>query len=46
LAVTVVAAFIATVQVTVVEVAHPLHEAKLLPPEVVGAVNVTEVPAL
>jgi hypothetical protein len=39
-------AFIATVQVTVLAVAHPVHEAKVLLPEVVGAVSVTDVPAL
>jgi hypothetical protein len=46
LAVTVVLALIDTVQVTVVEEAHPLHEAKVLLPEVAGAVSVTDVPAL
>jgi hypothetical protein len=39
-------AFIATVQVTVVEEVHPLHEEKLLLPEVAGAVNVTDAPVL
>jgi hypothetical protein len=33
------------VQVTVLALAHPLHEAKVLPPEAAGAVSVTEVPA-
>jgi hypothetical protein len=46
LAVTVVLALIATVQVTVVVVAHPVHEAKVLLPEVAGAVSVTDVPEL
>jgi hypothetical protein len=43
---TVVLAFIVTVHVTVVEVVHPLHEEKVLVPEVVGAVNVTDAPEL
>jgi heme exporter protein D len=46
LAVTVVLAFSVTVQVTVVVVAHPVHEAKALLPDVAGAVSVTDVPAL
>jgi hypothetical protein len=33
-------------QVTVVAVVHPVHDAKVLPPEVAGAVNVTAVPVL
>jgi len=46
LAVTVALAFIVTVQVVVLEVAHPVHEEKLLLPAVAGAVSVTVVPAL
>src|SRR5271157_3623368 len=46
LAVTVVLALIVTVQVTVLALAHPLHEAKVLPPDAAGAVSVTKVPAL
>jgi hypothetical protein len=43
LGVTAVLAFIVTSQVTVL--AHPLHEEKLLLPELAGAVTVTDVPA-
>jgi hypothetical protein len=40
-------AFIVTVQVTVLaEAQPPVHEEKVLPPEVAGAVNVTEAPEL
>jgi type II secretory pathway component PulL len=46
LAVTVALAFMVMVQVTVVAVAHPVQEAKALPPETAGAVRVTTVPAL
>jgi hypothetical protein len=46
LAVTVIPAFIVTVQVTVLAVVHPLHEAKVLPPAVAGAVSVTVDPEL
>jgi hypothetical protein len=38
--------FIATVQVTVLALAQPVQEEKLLPPEVAGAVSVTVVPEL
>jgi hypothetical protein len=44
--VTVVPAFIVTLQVTVLAVVHPLHEEKLLTPEVAGAVRVTDDPEL
>ena len=43
---TVALAFIATVQVTVLELLHPVHEENVLLPEVAGAVSVTDVPAL
>jgi hypothetical protein len=46
LAVTVVFAFIVTLQLTVLEVVHPFHEEKLLPAAVLGAVSVTAVPGL
>jgi hypothetical protein len=39
-------AVIATVQVTVLLLVQPVHEEKLLPPEVAGAVSVTDVPEL
>ena len=45
-AVAVVLAFIVTLQVTVVAVAQPDHETKLLAPDATGAVKVTDVPAL
>jgi hypothetical protein len=45
-AVTVVLALITTVQVTVLTVVHPVHEAKVLLPALEGAVRVTDVPAL
>jgi hypothetical protein len=35
-----------TLQVTVLDVAHPVQETNALPPEVAGAVKVTDVPAL
>jgi hypothetical protein len=35
-----------TLQLTVLDVVHPLHEEKLLPPAVLGAVRVTVVPGL
>jgi hypothetical protein len=38
-------AFIAIVQVTVLAEVQPVQEEKVLPPEVAGAVSVTEVPA-
>jgi hypothetical protein len=37
-------ALIATVQVTVLALVHPVHEVKLLPPAVAGAVSVTDAP--
>jgi hypothetical protein len=46
LAVTVVLAVIDTVQVTVLAEVQPVHEEKVLLPEVEGAVKVTEVPEL
>jgi hypothetical protein len=39
-------AFIDTVQVTVLAEVQPVHEEKVSLPEVAGAVNVTEAPAL
>src|SRR5258708_38476740 len=45
-AVTVAAAFMVTLQVTVVVLVHPLHDENLVPPAVAGAVSVTPVPAL
>ena len=45
MAVTVVLALIVKLQVTVVDVHPPLHEEKAFPPDVVGAVSVTDVPA-
>jgi hypothetical protein len=36
--------FMVTLQVTVLAVAHPVHELNVLAPEVVGAVSVTDVP--
>ena len=44
MAVTVVLAFTVTLQVTVLAVVHPVHELKVLAPEVAGAVSVTDVP--
>jgi hypothetical protein len=44
--VTVVLAVIDTVQVTVLAEVQPVHEEKVLLPEVAGAVKVTEVPVL
>jgi hypothetical protein len=44
-AVTVSAAFMVTVQVTVLALVQPVHAEKVLLPEVAGAVKVTEVPA-
>jgi hypothetical protein len=41
-----VSAFIVTLQVTALAVVHPVHEEKLLPPEVAGAVSVTDDPEL
>jgi hypothetical protein len=38
-------AFIATVQVTVLAEVQPVHEEKVLLPEVAGAVSVTDAPA-
>jgi hypothetical protein len=35
-----------TVQVTVLEVAHPVHDENVLLPDVEGAVSVTEAPEL
>jgi heme exporter protein D len=46
LAVTVVSAFSVTVQVTVLVVVHPVHETKVLLPEVAGAVRTSVEPAL
>jgi hypothetical protein len=45
-AVTVVLALSVTLQVTVLVVVQPVHATNVLPPEVVGAVKVTDVPAL
>lgn len=45
MAVTVVLAFIVTLQVTVLAVVHPVHETKLSPLAVAGAVRVIAVPA-
>jgi hypothetical protein len=45
-AVTVVAAFSVTLQVTVLTVVQPAHEANVLLPEVEGAVSVMAIPAL
>jgi hypothetical protein len=39
-------AFNVTVQATVLAVAHPVQEAKVLLPAVAGAVSVMDVPAL
>jgi hypothetical protein len=39
LAVTVVLPFMVTLQVTVLDVVHPVHEEKLLPPAVADAVR-------
>jgi hypothetical protein len=38
--------FIVTAQVTVLVLAHPLHETKVSPSQVAGAISVTEVPGL
>ena len=46
MAVTVVLAVIDTVQVTVLAEVQPVHEEKVLLPEVAGAVSVTVVPEL
>ncbi len=46
LAATVVLAFMATVQVTVLTVVQPVQETKVLLPALEGAVSVTDVPAL
>jgi hypothetical protein len=43
--VTVVLAFIVTLQVTVLAVVHPVHEVKVFAPERASAVSVTDVPA-
>ena len=45
-AVTVVLAVMVTLQVTVLAVVQPDHEAKLLPPAVAGAVKTTAAPEL
>jgi len=46
LAVTVVFAVSETVQVTVLAVVQPVQEEKVLPPDVEGAVSVTDEPEL
>jgi hypothetical protein len=45
-AVTVLLALIVTLQVTVVVVVQPVHEEKVLLPDIAGAVSMIEVPAL
>jgi hypothetical protein len=40
----VVLAFNVTLQVKVLALVHPVHEEKVLPPEVAGAVSVTDAP--
>ena len=42
----VVLALMITVQVAPIELVHPLQDANALLPELAGAVNVTDVPAL
>jgi hypothetical protein len=46
LAVTVILLFNVTLQVAPLVLVHPVHEEKLLPPDVAGAVSVTAAPAL